>query len=63
MGGFQSCFSEMEKPGKGLVQRRHTKFEILMRQLSGNITFAFGDANLELQGEVMVGKLHVGESE
>lgn len=40
----------------------HAKFEIPVRQQSVNIKYAFGAANLEVQGEVKVGDIHVGEA-
>lgn len=40
----------------------HTKSEILMRQRSGKIKYVLGDADVEVQGEVKVGDIHVGQS-
>lgn len=60
--GFWVHIFEMEMPGEGQVWGGHTKIEILMRQLSGSIKYTLGDANLELQGDVVVGVICVGES-
>lgn len=57
MGGFWSHFSEMERLGEVPEEDQglcfgHAEFEIFMRQQSGKNKYAFGNANLEAQGEV-----------